>query len=87
MSIINNTVAVCRGEISMSEAIKHVALDTGVSGGVGYISTYTGAAIKGVMQNSSNAYIRTISSTGLPGVMVSATLASGKVLNRYLKGK
>ena len=87
MSIINNTVAVCRGEKNMSEAIKHVALDTGVSGGVGYISTYTGAAIKGVMQNSSNAYIRTISNTGLPGVMVSATLASGKVLNRYLKGE
>jgi len=87
MSIINNTVAVCRGEKSMSEAIKHVALDTGVSGEVGYISTYTGAAIKGVMQNSSNAYIRTISNTGLPGIMVSATLASGKVLNRYLKGE
>lgn len=87
MSIINNTIAICRGEKSMAEAIKQVAVDTGVSGGVGYISTYTGAAIKGVMQNSSNAYIRTISNTGLPGVMVSATLASGKVLKRYLKGE
>lgn len=87
MSIGNNLIAYCKGDISFEEAAKQVALDTGKATMTGYATSYAGTAVKGVMQNSSKAYIRTISKTNLPATLVAVTIAVTKSIKRYFDGE
>lgn len=87
VSIVKNLVSVCKGEIEPEDAVINVAKDTASTSMIGYGTGFTGAAIKGAMQNSEAEYIRTLSKTNMAGTLVSVTTAVTKTLSSYFKGE
>ncbi|MFT8871619.1 MAG: hypothetical protein ABF868_04930 [Sporolactobacillus sp.] len=87
VSIIQNLVAVVKGEAGVEDAVKSVAKDTLTSISVGYGTGFTGAAVKGIMQNSSSETLRSLSETNLPGVVVTVAMCATKSLNRYFRNE
>lgn len=87
ISIIKNFVACVKGEIEPKDAAIEVAKDTGKGAAFSYATAFSGAVVKGAMQNASSGYIRTLSKTSLPTQMVSTTLNVGKVMKKYLAGE
>lgn len=87
ISIIKNFVACVKGEVEPKDAAIEVAKDTGTGAAFSYATAFSGAVVKGAMQNASSGYIRTLSKTSLPTQMVSTTLNVGKVMKKYLVGE
>lgn len=53
----------------------------------GYVATYGSVALKATMQNSSLSIVRSLSSTGLPGAIVSTAISSVSALGDFINGK
>ncbi len=87
ISIVKNVVAVYKGEIEGDQAFINVAKETAVTATMGYATGFSGAAIKGAMQNTKSNSLRTLSKTNLPATLVSLTITTGKTLNRYFNGE
>ena len=87
ISIIKNFVACAKGEIDPKNAAIKVAKDTGTGAAFSYATAFSGAVVKGAMQNASSGYIRTLSKTSLPTQMVTTTLNVGKVMKKYISGE
>lgn len=87
VSIVKNIVAVCKGEEEAEEAVKNVAKDTATTAAVGYGTGFTGAAIKGAMQNSKSQYVRALSKTNVAGTIVAVTVSATKTMTRYFNGE
>lgn len=87
VSIVKNIVAVCKGEEEAEEAVKNVAKDTATTAAVGYGTGFTGAAIKGAMQNSKSQYVRALSKTNIAGTIVAVTVSATKTMTRYFNGE
>lgn len=87
ISIIKNMVAFAKSDITFDEAMKNFICETGSSATAGYATTFSGSAIKGIMQNSTSQYIRTLSKTNLPGTLAAVTISVGKSLTKYFKGE
>ena len=87
VSIIQNLVAVVREEKEPEDALVSVAVDTVSSAAIGYGTGFTGAAIKGIMQNASSQTVRTLSYTNLPGTLVSLSVGAAGTLKRYYCGE
>lgn len=83
VSIVKNIVSVYKGECEPEEAVKNIAKDTATTTVFGYSTGFTGAAIKGAMQNSSSEYIRVLSKTNVAGTIVAITVSATKTLIRY----
>lgn len=86
VSIVQNLVAVVKGDEDVDDAVKNVAKDTGTSVAVGYGTGFVGSALKGVMQNSGSQTIRGLSKTNIPGVVVTVAVSATKTMNRYFQG-
>ncbi len=87
VSIVKNIVAVCKGEEEAGDAVKNVAKDTATTAAVGYGTGFTGAAIKGAMQNSKSQYVRALSKTNVAGTIVAVTVSATKTMARYFNGE
>ncbi len=87
ISIIQNLVAVAKGDIEFDNAIKNVAKDTTASAALGYGTGFAGASLKGLMQNAGSGTVRTLSKTNLPGAVVMVAVSATKTMNRYFKGE
>jgi hypothetical protein len=87
MALIRNTVSVFKCEKEPTEAILDTFLETGQTAGFGYATGFTGAAIKGAMQNASSSYVRALSKTNLPGTVIAMAIETSKTLQRYALGK
>ena len=87
VSIVRNLVSVCKGEIEPGDAVKQVAIDTGSAALSGYATGFVGSALKGVMQNSSKEYIRTLSQTNIAGTIVTVATTAAKTLKSYFSGE
>ena len=87
VSIVKNIVAVCKGEEEAEEAVKNVAKDTATTAAVGYGTGFTGAAIKGAMQNSKSQHVRALSKTNVAGTIVAVTVSATKTMIRYFNGE
>lgn len=85
ISIIKNMVAFAKSDITFDEAMENFICETGGSAAVGYATTFSGSAIKGIMQNSTSEYVRTLSKTNLPGTLVAVTITVGKSLTKYFR--
>jgi len=83
ISLIRNLVAVIKGAKKPTDAVIDVTKDTAVSGGLGYTTGLFGAAIKGTMQNSQTKFLRGLSKTNLPAIVVAITWETSKTLARY----
>jgi hypothetical protein len=87
ISIIKNMVAFAKSDITFDEAMENFICETGSSAAVGYSTTFSGSAIKGIMQNSTSQYVRTLSKTNLPGTLVAVTITVGKSLTKYFRNE
>jgi hypothetical protein len=102
VSLIKNIVAVTKGEKDANEAAMAVVKDTGTGAVVSYATGFTGSTIKSVMESSGkvikdqkgeiiefipNKTLHGLSKTNLPGMIVTATLETGKTLGKYFKGE
>ena len=87
ISLTSNLVAVIKNEKSPKNAAIDVIKNTGSGTILSYVTAYTGATIKALMQNASSGAIRTLSKTNLPGLLVTTTIEAGKTLRRYLEGE
>ena len=87
VSIVKNVVACMKGEIEPKDAAVAVAKDTGTGAAVSYATAFTGAVVKGSMQNASSAYVRSLSKTNLASGLVTTTMDIGKTMSRYIRGE
>jgi hypothetical protein len=86
VSMIRNSVAVIKGDKGVDEAVGEVIIDTAKATGISYSTAYTGALVKGAMQNAPSSYLQTLSKTNLPSTIVVTSLEIGKTLTRYARG-
>lgn len=87
VSIIKNVVSVIKDEIEPQEAVSNITKDTAISVTLGYGTGFTGAAIKGVMQNVTSDGVRVLAKTNLPGTIVAVGVATTKTLSSYFNGE
>jgi hypothetical protein len=87
ISIVRNLVAVIKEEKKPEDAIVEVAKDTGKAAALSYATGFSGAAIKGAMQNAKNGVTRAAAKTNLPATVVVVTLETGKTLRKFIKGE
>lgn len=87
VSMVQNMVALYKGDIKPEQAVKNVAKDTACSAVVSYGTGFAGSAIKGAMQNASNATVRSLSKTNLPATIVTSSIVVGKTLRKYFNNE
>lgn len=87
VSIIQNTIALCKGDIEIDEAGIAVVKDTAKATAASYVISATGSTVKGLMQNSESAVVRSISKTNLPAALVTTAVEAGKTLKKYISGE
>lgn len=86
MASMDNIVAVIKGEKDPKEAMKDVAVATGKSAAVGYVTGGSLAVVARSLSSSSSPLVKTLVQSSVPGKVVSAVMATGDVLYRYAKG-
>lgn len=84
ISLITNAISVYSGNKELSDAVFDTTTDTLKAAGVGYVTAFSGSAIKGVMQQSSSQIVRNLSKSGLPAMIVSTSLAASKIIYKFL---
>lgn len=87
IATVQNIVDVVRGKKDLEEAAFDIGKTTTVSAGTGYITTYASTAVKGYMQNSGTALVRSLSQTNLPAAMVTTAVSSVKAITKYFSGE
>lgn len=87
VSMTQNLIALCKGEVDASRALKNVAKDTGTSAVIGYGTGFLGSTVKGAMQNASSGTVRALAKTNLPATLVACGIATTKVLKKYFDGE
>jgi ribosomal protein S5 len=86
IALIRNSVAVIKGDKEPTDAAIDIVCDTATAGALSYATGFTGAAIKGSMQNASSTYVRVLSKTNLPATVATTVFEVGKTLKRYAQG-
>lgn len=87
VSLIRNMVACINGSIEPAEAARNVGVDAGLAAAFGYVTAFSGAAIKGAMQNASSEYLRSLPRTNVAATMVSTVTDVSKVVALYCRGE
>lgn len=87
LSTMDNIIAVIKGEKKSSEAVKDVAVDTGMSAASAYVVGGATTVVAHSLSNSSSAFIKTLVRSNVPGKVVSAVIATGDILLSYSKGE
>jgi len=87
ISLISNTVAFLKGDKTFGEAFGSTAAAAGKGAAASYATSFAGATVKGLLQNSSYAFLRSVSKTSLPAQMVNSAISVGKSLRRYMAGE
>lgn len=87
ISLVKNLIAVIKGEKTPEEAAMSLAKDAG-GGAIGaYVIAFSGAVIKGSMQNATGKSVRVLSKTNLPAVIATSTIEMGKTIKKYICGQ
>lgn len=84
ISLISNIVSVYSGDKEFSDALTDVSLDTLKATSVGYATGFAGSTIKSLMQQSQHTALRSLSKTGLPAMIISACISTGKSVNKFI---
>ncbi len=87
ISIVQNSIAFVKGDKELQNALTDIAKTTAKSAGIAYTSSFTGAFIKSGMQQSKSVYMRGLSKTSLPALVVTTCLETGKCIKSYIKGE
>ena len=86
VAIVRNAVAYFSEKKDGRDAVVGVVADTAGAAAVSYATGFAGSAIKGVAQNSTSKYVRTLSKTNLPTYIATTALETCKTLTKYFKG-
>jgi len=86
IAFIRNSVSVIKGDKDIKEAAIDMAKSTAGAGALGYVTGFSGAAIKGALQNAPSTYLRALSKTNLPAATATTVLEVGQTLSRYAHG-
>lgn len=87
ISTLTNAVSVVQNEKELNDAAQDIAVDTLSAAALGYSTAFAGSALKGVMQQSSNQTLRTLSTTNAPALAVSVCISLGSSVKRYVTGE
>ena len=87
MAIVQQTVALLKGEITGKEAAINIGTSTVKRAGQSYVVGAGGTLLKGAMEQASSAGLRGAAMTGLPQAMVQVGITSSQVLYRYCTGQ
>lgn len=87
ISLLQNIFATAQGEKNIDSAAGDVTLDTAKAAAIGYSTAFIGAAIKGGLQQSSQAGLRTLANTNAPALAVNICLSLGSSVKRYVTGE
>lgn len=87
ISLVQNLFALAQKEKNLAEAAGDLAFDTGKAAAIGYGTAFAGAAIKGGLQQSSRAGLRTLANTNAPALVVNICLSLGSSVKRYVTGE
>lgn len=86
ISLVQNTVAVIKGDQDLDEAAAAILEDTGHAAARGYTTAAAGSVVGGLMKNSKNPNLRAIGNSAFPGYLVNATLDAASVIKQYIDG-
>ena len=89
ISTVENISAYIDGDISIEEAVKNIAEDTGTAGAAGFSVGFVSSSAAALMRSSSNELIRNVGSAGngcLPAAAVSYGIAVHETVIDYAKG-
>lgn len=87
ISIIKNLVSICKKEVEAKDALFDISKDISLAATVGYGTGFSGAALKGAMQNSSQEYLRTLSKTNVAGTVAAVSVSATKTFIQYFNGE
>lgn len=87
IAIVKNVVACMKEEKSPTDAAKDVLITTAEGTAFSYATAFSGAVIKGVMQNSASEQVRNLSHSGLPAILVSSAIDVAKIVKAYTAGE
>lgn len=87
ISVLSNSASFSQNEQGLSETVQNIAADTLQGAALGYGTAFAGSAIKGVLQQASNAPMRSMAATTAPALMVSICLSLGSSVKRYVTGE
>lgn len=87
ISLVQNLFALAQEEKNLAEAASDLVSDTAKATAMGYSTTFVGAAIKGGLQQSSRAGLRTLANTNAPALTVNICLSLGSSVKRYVTGE
>lgn len=87
IAVIQNVFALSQGDKEFSEAVRDTGLNTAKTAAVGYATGFVGSALKGGMQQSKKATLRTLSQTSLPALAISVCLETSTTITRYVRGE
>ena len=87
LSGIGNLLAVARGDKTLKAAAIDTTKDALVAGAGGYFTAAGGAAISGAMMKSSNALMRAMGKSGLPGAAITFVASGAAMLCKYFNGE
>ena len=88
VSLVRNVVKLSNGDIKADVAIKNIVVDTTKGAVGGYVVGAGGAALKGVMQNSSSEAVRALSETQFPSGAIGLAYGITKsALTNFIKYK
>lgn len=87
ISLLKNALAVAQEKKNATQAVKDLAADTAQAGVLGYATAFTGAVIKGSMQQSANPAMRTLANTSAPTLALNICISLGASIKRYATGE
>jgi hypothetical protein len=86
ISLVRNLIAVFKKEKTPEQAATAIVGDTANAAAVSYASAFSGAALKGMAQNSGSQFVRTLSKTNLPAYVAVSVLELSKTMKAFFAG-
>ena len=71
ISTVDNVQKFMNHELTAQEAVLDIAKDTGTAGAAAYGTTFVSTAVTSLMSSSSHELIRSVASSGVPGIVIS----------------
>jgi len=87
IELLKNALAVAQEKKTARAALSDIATGTAKAGALGYATAAAGAAVKGVMQQSGNQTLRTLTGTSAPTLAVNICLSLSASVKRYVTGE
>ena len=84
ISLVTNIISVYSQDKNFNEAVLDIATTTATSAGVGYLTSFSGSAITAFMQQSQSGFIRDLSKTNIPAMVISTCLATSQSIKKYI---